>query len=137
MNLLKKLLCSVLLATALLTSIQISTAHASTNTTDETILVDSSIDTLSAGPLTFHHWESGTVVVNSGNHYVYGLNGIPRDTYYPGESFYYDRVYTSITPIGVHYFVAYENRDGDISLVQTSIVNNSGVKTYVPGLTIY
>lgn len=136
MKLFKKLLCSFLLVTALLTSVQ-TTANAATDTINEPISTYSDIDILATGPLTFHHWESGTVVVNSGNHWVYNLDSSPVEQYHPGESFYYDSVYTSVTPIGVHYFASYVSNSGVRRVVQTSLVTTKGEKVYIKGLTIY
>lgn len=136
MKLFKKILCSFLLVTALLTSVQ-TTAHAAIDTSDEPMPVSSNIAP-PHGPITFHHSESGTVVVNSGQHRIYNLDGSFFNLYYPGESFYYDSVYTADSLYYVYYLASYVSHSGDRRLVPTSFITKStGVKEYMPGLTIY
>ena len=122
MKLFKKILTSCLVLTALFASIP-NTTYANSERCER-------------GHIYFHHWESGTVVVNSGNHAIYNEHGQPLTQYYPGESFYYDRVYSSTSSIGEHFFASYLV-NGNVRCVQTCVVNSLGKKTYVKGLTIY
>jgi hypothetical protein len=162
MKLLKKCLCSVLLGTVLLTSVP-TAAYASEMILNQETVVNSAetgadipetilnqetvvnsaetgadVPTMLAGKLVFKYYESGRVVVNLNQttyHIIWDDNFNQTGLYYyPGESFYYDRVYSS--PDGVHNFASYVNSSGVRRYVITSYYEN-GVKKYIPGLTIY
>lgn len=142
MKLLKKCLCSVLLGTVLLTSVPTATYASEMILNQETVVnsaeTGADVPTMLAGKLVFKYYESGRVVVklNETTHHIIWDDNFNQTGlyYYPGESFYYDRVYSS--PDGVYNFASYENGDGVRRYVITSYYEN-GVKKYVPGLTIY
>ncbi|MBU3106154.1 hypothetical protein [Clostridium gasigenes] len=115
MKLFKKCLCSVLLVTALLTSVQ-TTAHAATS-------------------MIFNRAETGTVTVTNGSHPIYDDYGNETGLYYEtGESFYYDRVYS----FGSNSFYAsYVSNSNIRRYVMTSSCNTlTWEKRPVSGLTI-
>ena len=119
MKLFKKYLCTILLVTALFTSVQ-TTTHAATV------------------QMTFNRWETGTVVISGYDSFdILDKYGAPTGLYYShGESFYYDSVYNYVN--SNTFAVSYISYSGEQRFVLCSYIDQStGKKVIYPGLTIY